>query len=96
MSEFGGAAVYGHRNFETFKWSEEYQARLLSHCLNLFLSDEKIVGTYIWQMCDTRTSPDAGLTRARGYNNKGVLNEYRCPKASYFAVKDIYNREKCK
>ena len=96
MSEFGGAAVYGHRNFETFKWSEEYQARLLSHCLNLFLSDEKIAGTYIWQMCDTRTSPDAGLTRARGYNNKGVLNEYRCPKASYFTVKDIYNREKCK
>lgn len=96
MSEFGGAAVYGHRNFETFKWSEDYQARLLSHCLNLFLSDKKISGTYIWQMCDTRTSPDAGLTRARGYNNKGILNEYRCPKASYFAVKEIYNREKCK
>ncbi len=94
MSEFGGAAVYGHRNFETFKWSEDYQAKLLSHCLNLFLADEKIAGTYIWQMCDTRTSPDAGLTRARGYNNKGVLNEYRCPKASYFAVKGIYKREK--
>lgn len=90
MSEFGGAAVYGHRNFETFKWSEEYQSRLLSHCLKLFLSDEKIAGTYIWQMCDTRTSEEAGITRARGYNNKGILNEYRNPKASYFAVKEIY------
>ena len=94
MSEFGGAAVYGHRNFETFKWSEDYQAKLLSHCLNLFLDDPKIAGTYIWQMCDMRTSPDAGLTRARGYNNKGILNEYRCPKNSYFAVRDIYNGKK--
>ena len=94
MSEFGGAAVYGHRSFETFKWSEEYQANLLSHCLNLFLSDEKIVGTYIWQFFDTRTSEQAGLTRARSYNNKGLLNEYRNPKASYFAVRDIYRSKK--
>ena len=94
MSEFGGAAVYGHRNFETFKWSEEYQSRLLSHCLKLFLSDEKIAGTYIWQMCDTRTSEEAGITRARGYNNKGILNEYRNPKASYFAVREIYKSHK--
>lgn len=94
MSEFGGAAVYGHRSFETFKWSEEYQARLLSHCLDLFLSDERIVGTYIWQFFDTRTSEQAGLTRARSYNNKGLLNEYRNPKASYFAVRDIYRSKK--
>lgn len=90
MSEFGGAAVWGHRNFETFKWSEDYQSRLLSHCINLFLSDPAIVGTYIWQFCDTRTAAEAGLNRARGYNNKGILNEYRNPKASYFAVREIY------
>ncbi|MBE6532565.1 MAG: beta-glucuronidase [Ruminococcaceae bacterium] len=90
MSEFGGAAVYGHRNFETYRWSEEYQARLLSHCLNLFLGDPMMVGTYIWQFCDVRTSYEAGISRARGYNNKGLLNEYRNPKASFFAVKEIY------
>lgn len=92
MSEFGGAAVYGHRNFETYRWTEEYQARLLSHCLELFLNDPMIVGTYIWQFCDVRTSLEAGISRARGYNNKGLLNEYRNPKASFFAVKDIYRR----
>ena len=94
MSEFGGAAVYGHRNFETYRWSEEYQAKLLSHCLNLFIADPMIVGTYIWQFCDVRTSFEAGISRARGYNNKGILNEYRNPKASFFAVKEIYNNTK--
>ena len=49
-----------------------------------------IAGTYIWQFCDIRTSEEAGITRARGYNNKGILNEYRNPKASYFTVKEIY------
>lgn len=92
MSEFGGAAVYGHRNFETYRWSEEFQAQLISHCLNLFHSDRVFVGTYIWQFCDVRTSFEAGISRARGYNNKGLLNEYRNPKASFFAVKEIYHR----
>ena len=94
MSEFGGAAVYGHRSFETYRWSEEYQARLHEHCLNLFLNDPMIVGTYIWQFADIRTSYEAGVARARGYNNKGLLNEHRNPKAAYFTVKEIYNSKK--
>lgn len=92
ISEFGAAAVYGHRSFETYRWSEEYQAELLEHCIKLFLNDPMIVGTYIWQFCDIRTSREVGLTRARGYNNKGVLNEYRNPKAAYFAVKELYTK----
>jgi beta-glucuronidase len=51
-----------------------------------------IVGCYVWQYCDIRTSPDVGLNRARGYNNKGLVNEYRRPKQAYFAVKDAYSK----
>ena len=93
MSEFGAAAVYGHRSFDNeIRWSEDYQARLISHCLELFHADPKICGSYIWQFTDIRTCLEVGLTRARGYNNKGVVNEHRNPKASYFTVKEIYNR----
>ena len=94
MSEFGGGAVYGHRSFEAFRWSEEYQAKLHEHCLNLFLNDPMIVGTYIWQFTDIRTSTEMGVSRARGYNNKGLLNEHRNPKAAFFVVKEIYNKKK--
>ena len=92
MSEFGAAAVYGHRSFDTTRWSEEYQADLLGHCLELFHNDPMIVGMYIWQFTDIRTSLEAGLTRARGFNNKGVLSEHRNPKAAFFRVKELYHK----
>lgn len=90
ISEFGAGAVYGHRSFDTVRWSEDYQAELLSHCITLFRDDPRIAGCYIWQFTDIRTCRDMGLTRARQYNNKGILNEHRNPKAAYFTVRDIY------
>ncbi len=92
MSEFGGAAIYGHHTFDDLKGTEEYQARLLKHCLTLFHADPMIAGSYVWQFSDIRTAPTMGLDRARGYNNKGVVNEYRRPKASYHAIKELYHR----
>lgn len=90
ISEFGAGAVYGHRSFDTVRWSEDYQAKLLEHCITLFRDDPRIAGCYIWQFTDIRTCRDMGLTRARQYNNKGILNEHRNPKAAYFKVKEIY------
>ena len=90
MSEFGAGAVYGHRSFEGFRWSEEYQAKLVGECIELFHSDSAVAGSLVWHFADARTQFD--LTRARGYNNKGVLSEYRHPKAAYFKVAELYNR----
>ena len=90
MSDFGAAAIYGHHTFDDLRWTEEYQADLLVKALQIFRNDPWVVGYYIWQFCDIRTSPENGLNRARHYNNKGILNEYRRPKQAYFAVKDTY------
>ena len=90
-SEFGGAALYGHHTFDDVKWTEEYQARLFAHCLELFHKTPEIVGWYIWQFTDMRTCREMGNDRARGFNNKGILNEYRKPKMAYHTV-----REKCR
>ena len=90
MSEFGAAAIYGKRDFDTEIWSENYQAELLDYCIRLFLTDEKFGGCYIWHFADARTS-FKNLNRARGYNNKGILNEYRKPKLAYDAVKKVYH-----
>ncbi len=90
MSEFGAAAIYGKRDFDTEIWSENYQAELLDFCIRLFLSDEKFAGCYIWHFADARTS-FKNLNRARGFNNKGVVNEYRKPKLAYDAVKKVYH-----
>jgi len=90
-SEFGGAAIYGHHTFDDLRGTEEYQARLLEICLNAFHNDPMVAGTYIWQFCDIRTCRQMGLDRARSYNNKGILNEYRRPKQAYHTVKRLYH-----
>ena len=96
MSEFGAAALYGQHTFDNVPSTEEYQASLLEHTLNLFHNDPMFCGTYIWQFCDIRTCLEAGLNRARGFNNKGILNEQRKPKAAYYKVKELYHSFKSK
>ena len=92
ISEFGGAALYGNHTFDCIRWSEEYQAKLLSHCLDVFHRDPMVVGCFIWQYADIRTCSEMGLGRARGFNNKGILNEYRKPKMAYFAVAERFKK----
>ena len=90
ISEFGAAAIYGNHTFDCVRWSEEYQAELIGHCIDLFHRDPMIAGSFIWQLCDIRTASEMGLNRARSFNNKGLLSEYRKPKAAYFAVKERF------
>ena len=90
FSEFGAAAIFGHKSFDDVRWTEEYQAKLLAYCLNLFHSDPMVCGAYIWQFTDIRSTME--INRARGFNNKGVLNEFRKPKLAYFAVRDLYKK----
>lgn len=94
MSEFGCAAIYGDHTFTNVRWTEEYQAEALTKALTTFHNDPMVQGFYIWQYADIRTCWEAGMTRARGFNNKGIVNEHRKPKAAYFAVKNLYDKFK--
>jgi len=89
MSEFGAAAIYGNRTYENIKWTEEYQANLFDYTMRLFHDSPLINGTYLWQFCDIRTAKEMGNDRARGFNNKGILNEYRKPKTACDVVTRI-------
>lgn len=91
VSEFGAAALYGTHDGEDILWCEEYQAKLIAHCLELFHENPRVVGSFIWQFADIRTSREAGLNRARSFNNKGIMNEYRKPKLAYREAKRLYN-----
>ncbi len=91
ISEIGGAAVYGCRDWNADRWSEQYQARLLDTVIRtMFTERNRFCGLAIWQFCDGRTMPTIPapmMTRARGFNNKGVVDEYRRPKLAYDVVK---------
>ena len=94
MSEFGAAALAGyHTPFDSgIKWSEEYQRDILEYCIELFHNTDYMRGTYLWQFANIRTSPSMDINRARYFNNKGILDEYRNPKAAYFKVKELYTK----
>ena len=93
MSEFGAAALAGfHSPFDSVRWSEEYQRDLIGHCLELFHKTKYMRGTYVWQFANIRTSPSMDINRVRYFNNKGIVDEYRNPKLSYFKIKELYER----
>lgn len=94
MTEFGGAGIHGDTGWEPRLFSEDYQAHILARALQIFRHDPKICGTYIWQFADIRGDLRSDRPffrdRARSFNNKGLLNEYRKPKQAYRVVRDIY------
>lgn len=88
IGESGVAAIYGDHDGPEVRWSEEYQAAYVMNVLNEVLTHDEYVGLAIWQFCDARSyvwNPKH-TQRPRGFNNKGVVNEYRQPKAAWNAV----------
>jgi Beta-galactosidase/beta-glucuronidase len=93
LAEFGGAGVFGDTGWEERRlFSEDYQADILNKALRIFREDSNIVGTYIWQFADIRSDARTFRDRARSFNNKGLVNEYRKPKLAYREVRRIYRQ----
>jgi beta-glucuronidase len=90
ISEIGAGAIPGWRDWNRTRWSEPYQADLLDAVIrHLFVDRKRACGLSIWQFCDCRSSQAIRriLFRPRGFNNKGVVDEYRRPKLAYEVVK---------
>ncbi len=93
LSEIGAGALYGYRDDDGGRWTEQYQTRLLSAVLDYALDPAKgVAGLALWQYCDVRTARNAekASVRPRGFNNKGVVNEYRLKKEAYRCVKRAF------
>lgn len=92
MSEFG-AAGWVPRLF-----SEDYQADVVTRALQIFRDDPRISGTLIWHFADIRVDVRSDRPyfrdRARSFNNKGLLSEYRKPNMAYRLVKGIYSSDR--
>ena len=92
VSEIGAGALYGCHNAYHGKWTEEYQAEALTEQVTECLEFPECLGVYIWQFCDVRVSREWFAGRPREMNNKGIVDEYRRPKAAYERVAEIFKR----
>ena len=92
VSEIGAGGLYGCHNAYHGKWTEEYQADALTEQVTECLEFPECLGVYIWQFCDVRVSREWFAGRPREMNNKGIVDEYRRPKAAYTKVAEIFKR----
>lgn len=92
VSEIGAGGLYGCHNAYHGKWTEEYQAEALTEQVTECLEFPECLGVYIWQFCDVRVSREWFAGRPREMNNKGIVDEYRRPKAAYERVAEIFKR----
>lgn len=90
MSEFGGAGIKGACSFESQRWTENYQCALIKKCIEVYFGSGEMCGGFIWQFCNAQSQPCFELQRPGGVNNKGLVDEYRRPKASFELVKQMY------
>ena len=92
VSEIGAGGLYGCHNAYHGKWTEEYQADALTEQVTECLEFPECLGVYIWQFCDVRVSREWFAGRPREMNNKGIVDEYRRPKAAFTKVAEIFKR----
>ncbi len=92
MAEFGGAGIFGDTSWEESRlFSEDYQSLILDSAIRIFLEDASVAGMFVWQFADIRSDVWRFRDRARGFNNKGIVNEYRKPKQAYRMVKALFD-----
>ena len=98
ITEIGAEALLGFRDPLKTYWSEEYQAELLCECCKYVLAHEDCSGVSIWHFADTRSYVCGRQIygRARGFNNKGILDEYRRPKLAWNAVTALLREKTAK
>jgi beta-glucuronidase len=86
VSEIGAGAIYGWRDQNEQHWTEDYQSLVIERAVrHLLAPDTDACGVLIWHFADCRIGQNAraAMGRPRGYNNKGLLDEFRRPKLAF-------------
>ncbi|MCC5942157.1 MAG: beta galactosidase jelly roll domain-containing protein [Balneolaceae bacterium] len=92
MSEFGAGAKQGWNVPPEQRWSEEFQAELYRHTLDMFDKIEFLSGTAPWILMDFR-SPRRPLPHVKdGFNRKGLVSETGIRKKAFEVMKEYYER----
>ena len=91
ISEFGAGAKYGNHSNKI--WSEEYQAKLYKHQLEMLSNNPQIKGISPWVFKDFRAMlrPLPGIQDF--YNRKGLIDEHGNKKEAFAVLADFYENK---
>lgn len=90
VSEFGGGALYGKHGDAETRWTEEYQANLFEHQLNMLRKVPFLAGMSPWLLMDFR-SPRRFLPGIQDfYNRKGLISDRGERKQAFYVLQKFY------
>ena len=90
MSEFGAEAKYGNHGATNQRWTEEQQAYVLQHQIDMIAKIPQVRGTTPWVLMDFR-SPTRNIPKLQdGYNRKGLISEDFHKKQAFFSMQKVY------
>lgn len=93
ISETGGGAKWGHHGGEDERWTEEFQAAIYRGQTRAIADIEQISGLAPWILFDFR-APLRQNEYQRGYNRKGLLDQYGRKKAAFSVLERYYRARK--
>ncbi len=94
VSEFGAGASAGRHGDATARWTEEYQANLFVHQLNMVGKIPGLAGLSPWLLMDFR-SPRRPLPGIQDYfNRKGLISNMGQRKQAFFVLQKYYREKK--
>lgn len=92
LSEFGGDAKAGLHGSENQRWTEEYQANIYRHQLQMLNGIAQLRGMSPWILMDFR-SPNRPLAGIQDeYNRKGLISEKGDKKLAFYVLQKAYRQ----
>ncbi len=90
VSEFGAGAKAGLHGNENERWTEEYEASVYRHQLQMLNRITQLSGMSPWVLMDFR-SPNRPLTGIQDeYNRKGLISEKGEKKLAFYVLQKAY------
>jgi beta-glucuronidase len=94
ISEFGAGAVAGRHGAADERWTEEYQANVYSHQLQMLSRIPNLSGVTPWILKDFM-SPRRLLPGVQDYyNRKGLVSDKGEKKRAFFVLKNAYEHSR--
>jgi beta-glucuronidase len=92
ISEFGAGAVYGKHGDSDTRFSEEYQANLFEHQINMLNRIPALAGMSPWVLMDFR-SPRRPLPGIQDFHNrKGLISDRGQRKQAFYVLQKYYRK----
>lgn len=96
ISEWGGGALYGHHGSSKLRFTEEYQAEMYAHHIEMLKRMPGLAGTTPWILKDFR-SPRRQVPHIQDdYNRKGIVSDTGFKKQAFFVLQKWYEELKKK